>query len=327
MMDAQEFNNQEIDRHRLDRSQVAHLLELGARAVQRANDLVVDGMAGPKTRARIPGATDLSRAGASDAAALVYNEREIAGGSLSAEQQAFLVEAGARVVQQVSGLVVDGKAGPRTREALAALEQERPTVRGIDVSFYQADIDWQAVATRFPFAFVRASQGDAKLDSHFAQNWAGARAAGVIRGAYHFLEAAPDPVAQARHFTDAIARAGGLAAGDLPPALDVEPRGHEYPSLRTVRACLDAIERSLGRTPIIYIQGWFYQSVLGAPRELRRYPLWIAGHYHTYDGWAPSFWQYGFDEAVPGVAGKVDADRFEGTLEQLRQLTGGGAPR
>src|SRR5262249_54505220 len=63
-----------------------------------------------------------------------------------------------------------------------------PTVPGIDVSIYQGTIDWQKVhAAGIEFAFIRVSDGLDTLDSKYDVNWAGARAAGVLRGTYQFF--------------------------------------------------------------------------------------------------------------------------------------------
>lgn len=320
-MDAYEYNTQEIERGRLDRTQVAHLIGLGALSVQRANDLVVDGKAGPATQAKIPGAVDLGVATLASASAEDYNSRAIVAGSLSASSQSYLIATGAQAVQTTSGLTVDGKAGPDTRAALDALDPTRQTTPGIDVSHYQGIIDWAAVATKYKFAFIRASEGDSITDSRFAANWAAARAAGVLRGPYHFLEKTPDPVAQARHFAQVVTGAGGLQSGDLPPVLDIEPLRQADPSLSTALTCLTEIERLLCRRPIVYLQWWYYTGVLGSSPALRQYPLWIAGTYSSLPDWTPSFWQFGFDERPPGISAKTDADRFEGTVEQLQALT------
>ena len=61
-------------------------------------------------------------------------------------------------------------------------------IHGIDVSNHQGDIDWQAVrASNVKFAYIKATEGGDHVDQRFAQNWAGAKAAGVKHGAYHFV--------------------------------------------------------------------------------------------------------------------------------------------
>ena len=58
---------------------------------------------------------------------------------------------------------------------------------GIDVSYHQGTIDWGRVATAGKaFAFVRASAGTLTSDVAYETNRAGAHAAGIAVGAYHF---------------------------------------------------------------------------------------------------------------------------------------------
>jgi GH25 family lysozyme M1 (1,4-beta-N-acetylmuramidase) len=94
------------------------------------------------------------------------------------------------------------------------------TAPGIDVSYYQGSIDWNAVqASGIAFTFVRVSDGATFSDPKFAANYAGAQTAGLIRGAYQFFRADQDIDAQANMM---IAAVGTLQPGDLPPVLDVE---------------------------------------------------------------------------------------------------------
>ena len=68
-------------------------------------------------------------------------------------------------------------------------------LQGIDVSTFQQDIDWQAVAdSGIAFAVIRAGyrgygKGTIVEDARFRQNVAGARAAGLRVGLYFFSQA------------------------------------------------------------------------------------------------------------------------------------------
>ena len=74
-------------------------------------------------------------------------------------------------------------------------------LQGIDVSHYQGTVDWGKVkSTGKVFAFAKATESTGSTDSQFATNWAAMKAAGVIRGAYHFFHADQDAAAQANHF-------------------------------------------------------------------------------------------------------------------------------
>ena len=100
-----------------------------------------------------------------------------------------------------------------------APSEETVTYEGIDVSSYQGSVDWaQVKGAGLVFAFAKATQGTSQVDPEFATNWSGMRAAGLVCGAYHFLDADQDPTAQAEHFLATVK----LEAGDLPPVLDIE---------------------------------------------------------------------------------------------------------
>lgn len=199
--------------------------------------------------------------------------------------------------------------------------------QGIDVSKWQRQVDWAAVkAAGIRFAYIKATQGVAQIDPLFGENWRRSQAAGIPRGAYLFFDANQDPIGQAEHF----ARTLQGHPGDLPPALDVERNeGVPGPELaRRVEACLTALERLLQVKPILYTRASFYNESLSGPNgELpsfhNTHKIWTA-HYTTgpqpavprgYTNW--TFWQYTETGSVPGVAGNVDLNRFNGTIADL----------
>jgi GH25 family lysozyme M1 (1,4-beta-N-acetylmuramidase) len=62
-----------------------------------------------------------------------------------------------------------------------------PTSRGLDVSSYQGNQDWKALARNgLTFAFAKATEGEHTKDSRFATHIGGIIAAGLVPGAYHF---------------------------------------------------------------------------------------------------------------------------------------------
>jgi lysozyme len=61
-------------------------------------------------------------------------------------------------------------------------------IQGIDVSYWQGDIDWLKVREAgVHFAFIKATEGGDHLDPKFLENWEGAKRVGIARGAYHFI--------------------------------------------------------------------------------------------------------------------------------------------
>jgi lysozyme len=146
---------------------------------------------------------------------------------------------------------------------------------GVDVSHWQGDMNWaKCAAAGIKFAFIRSTIGASGLDNRFAENWSGAEAAGLLRGAYHLFRPDRDAIAQAEHF---VATAAKL--GELPPAVDLEhvPGAAIQPSYpEEVRLFLELLLAGTGRKPIIYTSPSFWQNPLGAPAWGSEYDLWQA---------------------------------------------------
>lgn len=184
-----------------------------------------------------------------------------------------------------------------------------PTVAGIDIYHGDQSIDWAgARKAGIAYAFIKATQGVDIVDPRFAVNRAGAKAAGIPSGAYHFFDPAADPILQARHFV-AIAK---IAAGDLIPALDVEIVGPNVGA--NARACADEIKALTGHCPILYSSDSFYRENL-AP-HFAGFTLWIARY-----GGRPltpcAFWQNSDTAHLPGTPHALDRDLFFGTVADL----------
>jgi lysozyme len=211
-------------------------------------------------------------------------------------------------------------------------------VSGIDVSSHQGMVDWQAVShSGLSFTFVRATLGAHSADSRFAGNWARARAAGLLRGAYHFFWPLASASDQADHFIEVI---GDPLPGDLPPALDLEeavmqqnPQQDVWTTvppnnrLPMILGWLATVEHALGVKPVIYSRQNFLESLLGdGVDELADHLLWIAHYTKAQKPRIPSawsqwtFWQYAEDGNAPGINGDVDQNRFNGSMDDLRAL-------
>ena len=210
---------------------------------------------------------------------------------------------------------------------VASVCADGTTVPGIDISYYQGTIDWEAVAADgIAFAFIRVSDGLGHEDSQFADNWSGAKEAGVRRGAYQFFRSDEDAIAQADFLLDAIS---DLEDGDLPPVIDVESTDGQSAAtiIAKVKAWLDHVEAATGRTPIIYTGRYFWQDNVGSS-DFAGYPLWNA-HYGVNcpdlpDPWSDwTFWQHSTSGEVDGISGGVDSNWFNGDLAELTAFAGG----
>ena len=214
------------------------------------------------------------------------------------------------------------------------------TVPGIDVSYWNAGIDWPKVrATGQRFVFAKATEGDSYADPTFDDNWRGAKSAGLLRGAYHFFHCNIDPKKQANKFIDYVKSMND--DGELPPVLDLETNDGQTKDkiISRVKSWLDIVENAFSRKPIIYSRAYFLQDYLsevggGPPSWARDYPLWLAQYPNVYvegsqpalpRGWFQwTFWQYSQTGRVNGINAKVDLNVFNGTLEQLYVFAGAG---
>lgn len=169
------------------------------------------------------------------------------------------------------------------------------TISGIDISSVQGTVPWDAVAARGTrFAVCKCGNGNDGHDPTFDGNVAGARAAGLVVGVYHFVycglpdavgHPGRDPIDQAQaHYV----ASGGLGSkpGDLLPCIDLEwPAPQDWAKwgvnasmiLAWVRAYLGKAEALHGRTPIVYTYPDFAAHV-GFTPDFARYPLWLAAY-------------------------------------------------
>jgi len=212
------------------------------------------------------------------------------------------------------------------------------TVPGIDVSYWDAGIDWPKVrATGQRYVFAKATEGDFYADPTFDDNWRGAKSAGLLRGAYHFFRANVDPKKQATKFIDYVKSMND--DGELPPVLDLETHDGQVKSkiISRAKTWLDLVEEAFGKKPIIYsgqyfLQDYFSEPGGGPPVWAKEYPLWLAQYLSNYvpgskpylpRGWFKwTFWQYSEKGQVNGINAHVDLNLFNGTLEELYTFAG-----
>ena len=201
-------------------------------------------------------------------------------------------------------------------------------LNGIDVSRYQGQIDWAAVARNVSFVSIKATEGATFTDPSFAVNWAGAHANGLIRTAYHFAHPSVSAYAQADYFVDAVNSAGGYTnSSTMQLMLDLEDADKESPAVvwAWVQDFSARVKARTGRPLLMYTGYYFWTGSVGDPTDNLDAPLWIAAYIpkplipKAWGGvW--TFWQHADNGRVPGITGNVDLDYFNGTEEDLRAL-------
>src|SRR5882672_1699260 len=214
--------------------------------------------------------------------------------------------------------------------ALGAPAGAATYARGLDVSHWNGSIDWiQVAGDGYTFLFAKATEGTTFSDVTYPINRAGTQGLGLRVGAYHFARPAgtnqasitASAIAQADHFADFAQP----AAGDLPPALDLEARGGLSPAnlVQWTQAWLDEVAARTGVHALIYASSNFWKTSLADTTAFagNGNPLWIA-HWTTnaaplvpasnWGGLGWTFWQWTKCTQAAGFANCSDGDRANG---------------
>lgn len=248
-------------------------------------------------------------------------------------------------VAVTTGAVPVPAAGPDAPGAAPPASAQTWGVTGIDIASWQhptgQPIDWGAVRRAgHAFAFIKATEGASSpgggryTNPWFAQDWVGAGAAGLYRGAYHYAQPTANPadaIGDARHFVRVTGTMNG--ALDLPPVFDLEEHNGLAPAQVAAwsSAWLGEVQRLTGRQPMIYTGPWFWDRYVNSA-AFGGYPLWIASYGVSADtvarqiprGWSSwTIWQWTSSGTVPGIVGPVDLNRFCCSLGTLAGLAAG----
>ena len=188
--------------------------------------------------------------------------------------------------------------------------------RGIDVSKYQGNIDWGAVAASgINFAIIRvgyrgSASGALVQDPNFKKNISGATKAGIKVGLYFFTQAVNEAEA-----VEEASMAMSLASGykvTYPIFIDTESASNGRAnglskSARTavVKAFCQTV-RNGGYKAGVYASKSWYANQLNAS-ALNGYCIWVAQYNSscTYSG-KYDMWQYSSKGSVSGIKGNVD---------------------
>lgn len=223
----------------------------------------------------------------------------------------------------LSAMAAEGEVGPADPSKV---------VPGIDVSHWQGTIDWdQVAASGMKYAFIRVSDGTGTLDSEFDRNWNESARVGMLRGAYQYFRPNQDPIAQAKIMVEKV---GQLGPNDLPPVLDLESGGNEgIPAERIVSAAMEwakYVEEHTGKRPIIYAGHYYWEGEVQASDAFADYLLWVPNYSRDWplvpDPWQSwAFFQHTSEGRVPGIAGNVDMNYFNGDEGALSRIAKAGA--
>ncbi len=190
--------------------------------------------------------------------------------------------------------------------------------KGIDVSKYQGDIDWAAVASDgVEYAFVRLGlrgygSGKLVLDEYFDQNMRGAKEAGIKTGVYFFTQAVT--VEEAIEEADYVLE--NITGYDVsyPVVFDVEmivnddgrANGLSQKDRTDITIAFCDRIKAAGFTPMIYGNVKCFTKLLDMTR-LNDYEKWYAFYDdYMYMPYEVGIWQYTEKGKVAGINTGVD---------------------
>lgn len=213
--------------------------------------------------------------------------------------------------------------------AVGATADAAPQV-GPDVSSHQhpggASINWFAVrASGQQLAMVKATESTWYVNPYFVPDSLAMRAAGLIRGTYHYADPSRPAAPQAIFYATMVLGQNGIL--DLPPVLDFENSGGLGPRALAVwlREFFAVLEPLTGRKTILYTYPQFWNTAMAGTPEFADHPLWIAsyrggsGPLMPRGGWRTwTFWQFTDSGWLPGVPTRVDLNRYNGSIAGLR---------
>lgn len=213
-----------------------------------------------------------------------------------------------------------------TEDGMTFTQEGYTTRKGIDVSVYQGNIDWDKVkADGYDFVIMRigfrgyGSAGNICEDKMFAKHYKGAKAAGLDVGVYFFSQAISEEeaVEEAAFVVKQLESVGATpeeltlpVVFDPESILDAEARtddvtGEQF-TANTIAFC-EAIKEA-GYQPMTYCN-MKWQAYLLDLGQLEEYPLWYADYepipQTPYDF---VMWQYSESSRVDGVSDPVDTD-------------------
>lgn len=182
-------------------------------------------------------------------------------------------------------------------------------IKGIDVSRWQGDIDFNAVKeSGIEFVIIKAGGSDDGLyeDSKFKENYSKAKVAGLEVGAYYFVGpdflTEEDGIADAKRFLEII----GDREFTYPLVLDLETTRPEDKEAAT-NAALAFIKYLEDKNYFVSIYAseiYGFEERLNVER-LKEVDKWVA-NYGSKPTMEMGMWQYSDSGKVPGISGNVD---------------------
>ncbi len=180
--------------------------------------------------------------------------------------------------------------------------------RGIDVSFWQGDIDWKKVAADdIKFAMLGTRRKNGSLDAKFEYNAEKAVKNGIKMGVYIYSYA--DTVEKATEEADYVINLIKDYPISYPVAFDAEDsetlgKLSKSEISDIILAFCNKI-RAAGYYPIVYANDYWLANKIDL-NKIKDFDIWVAKYNtrHVYQN--PAMWQATSKASVDGISGNVD---------------------
>lgn len=184
----------------------------------------------------------------------------------------------------------------------------RAIARGIDVSRWQGNVNWQAVAADDVSFVMLGTRSKGVIDPYFHTNVQGAAAAGLKVGAYIYsLATTPDMAREEADFVLGLVKdypisfpiafdaEDSATLGSLPPAQVSE----------IINAFCERIAEA-GYYPIVYANDHWLANKIDLNNM--NYDVWVARYEVQHKYANPIMWQITSTGSIDGISGNVDID-------------------
>ena len=191
-------------------------------------------------------------------------------------------------------------------------------LKGIDVSAWQGQIDWDKVASYgMDFIFIRITETGNVIDSCFERNFSGCKKHNIPVGVYKYSYAMT--IAEIQSEARKVVSVLNGRKLQYPIWLDLEHHKQRVLGAESIHNLAEAFREIIvaaGYKFGIYCNEDWYMNVICS--HLRKYEFWIAHYPDNDNGWLqerirPSFgvgWQYSSKAKIPGINGTVDRNVF-----------------
>ena len=191
-------------------------------------------------------------------------------------------------------------------------------IKGIDVSAWQGQINWLAVANYgMGFAILRITEAGNVIDGAFERNYRGCTENSIPVGAYKYSYAMT--VSEIRSEANKIVSVLAGRKIQLPVFLDLENSNQRALGSENIHKLADAFREIIekaGYKFALYCNVDWYDTVICS--HLKKYDFWIARYPANDNGTLQERlrvpvgvgWQYSEHGKVSGISGNVDMDVF-----------------